>query len=103
MADLLAAFGVLAGLLCYIQAARPHAAHRARWLAALAVAAAVGIGSKESAIVLPALMLLWDVTLRSNSLVLVGQTSRSAADPLVGLFRGTFAVGQVGPVHRRPT
>jgi protein O-mannosyl-transferase len=52
-ADLLAAFGVLAGLLCYIR--RGSAA----WLLA---AQAVGIFSKESAIVLPGLMLLYDVT-----------------------------------------
>ena len=61
-ADMLAAFGVLAGLVCYIQATRPNRAHRSRWLAALALAAAIGIGSKESGVVLPALMLLWDFT-----------------------------------------
>ena len=52
-ADLLAAFGVLAGLFCYIR--RGSAA----WLLA---AQAIGIFSKESAIVLPGLMLLYDVT-----------------------------------------
>lgn len=52
-ADLLAAMGVLAGLLCYIRGGRSG------WLAA---AQALAVFSKESGVVLPVLMLLYDVT-----------------------------------------
>ena len=51
--DLLGAFGVLAGLLCYVRG-------RA-WLAGLAASAAIAVFSKESGAVLPAVMLLYDV------------------------------------------
>jgi hypothetical protein len=57
-ADLLAGFAVIAGLLCYIQARRT----RWPWLALLALVAAIGIFSKESAIVLVAAMALYDFT-----------------------------------------
>ena len=61
-ADLLAALGVLAGLLCHVKAA--SAAHRWRpaWLAGIAAFQAIGLFSKESAAVLPGLMLLYDFT-----------------------------------------
>ncbi len=61
-ADLLAAFGVLAGLLCYVKAVSAGGLRRLAWLAGLGMAQAVGIFSKESAIVLPGLMLLYDLT-----------------------------------------
>ncbi|MGP8247569.1 MAG: hypothetical protein ACLQVN_24040 [Bryobacteraceae bacterium] len=61
-ADLLAAGSVLAGLLCYASARNPRRGSRAFWLAALGIIAALGIFSKESAIVLVAAMLLWDWT-----------------------------------------
>jgi tetratricopeptide (TPR) repeat protein len=57
-ADLLAALGVLAGLLCYAKAAGRA---RAVWLAGMAASQAIGIFSKESAVVLPGLMLLYDL------------------------------------------
>lgn len=53
-ADLLAAFGVLAGLLCYIRGPR--------WWAGLALCATVAIFSKEAGAVLPGLMVLHDFT-----------------------------------------
>ena len=61
-ADLLAAGAVLAGLLCYARASKAAGESRAHWLAALGLIAAVGIFSKESAIVLVAAMALWDWT-----------------------------------------
>jgi tetratricopeptide (TPR) repeat protein len=60
-ADLLAGFGVLAGLLCHISAGNAAGRRKAVWLAALAAAAAVGIFSKESGIVLLAAMALYDL------------------------------------------
>lgn len=61
-ADLLAAFGVLAGLVCHVQAARSTGRRQLGWLAGLALAAGIGMFSKENAVVLPAIMLLYDLT-----------------------------------------
>ncbi|MGO4880610.1 MAG: glycosyltransferase family 39 protein [Bryobacteraceae bacterium] len=60
--DLLAAFAVLAGLLCHRKAVEAMGARKGAWLAALGLAAAVGIFSKESAIVLLAVLAIYDVT-----------------------------------------
>jgi protein O-mannosyl-transferase len=58
-ADLLAAFGVLAGLLCHIRSGR-----NSRWLLGLAAAAAIGVCAKENAIILLAVMAIYDFTFR---------------------------------------
>ena len=63
-ADMLAAFGVLAGLLCHIRAASATGRARTLWLAALSAAVAIGIFSKENVVVLPAIMLLYDLAYR---------------------------------------
>ena len=60
-ADLLAAFGVLMGLLCYINGTLAAGRKRLVWLAGVAAAQAIGLFSKESAAVLPALMLAYDL------------------------------------------
>ncbi len=59
-ADLLAAFGVLAGVLCYAGYSRSTGRRRFGWVAGLAAAQAIGIFSKESAAVLPGILLVWD-------------------------------------------
>jgi tetratricopeptide (TPR) repeat protein len=61
-ADLLAAFGVLAGLLCYLKAISAQRKRRLAWLAGIAAAQAAGLFSKESAVVLPGIMFLYDLT-----------------------------------------
>ena len=61
-ADLLAAFGVLAGLLCHIKASSASGRQRLAWLAGIAAFQATGLFSKESAVVLPGIMLLYDLT-----------------------------------------
>jgi protein O-mannosyl-transferase len=61
-ADMLAAFGVLAALLCHRQALRAQGRRRAAWLAAIALAVTVGMFSKESAIVVIAVIALYDFT-----------------------------------------
>jgi tetratricopeptide (TPR) repeat protein len=87
-ADLLAAFGVMAGLLCHVRATRNTPANRrAGWLAALAAAQAIGIFSKESAAVLPALMLLYDLTWPQRATWRARAPSYAAAMlPLAGFF-----------------
>jgi hypothetical protein len=57
-ADLLAALGVLGGLLCYIQNTRTG---KALWLAAGALVVLIGMFSKESAIVVIAIIVLYDL------------------------------------------
>jgi protein O-mannosyl-transferase len=61
-ADLLAGFGVLAGLLCYMRATSMTGPRRLAWLVGLAASQAIGLFSKESAVVLPAIMLIYDLT-----------------------------------------
>ena len=59
-ADLLAAFGVLAALLCHRKALETSGARKAGWLAAIGLATAIGIFSKESAIVVVAVFAIYD-------------------------------------------
>ena len=66
-ADMLAAFGVLAGLLCHIRAASATGRARTLWLVALSAAVAIGICSKENAVLAPAAMLLYDLAYRPSA------------------------------------
>ena len=61
-ADMLAAFGVLAALLCHCKAVRAGGRSKARWLAAIGLAVAIGIFSKESTIAAVAVIALYDIT-----------------------------------------
>jgi len=61
-ADLLAAFGVLAGLLCHARCSSAVGRPKMSWLAGIAAAQAIGLFSKESAVVLPGIMLAYDLT-----------------------------------------
>ena len=65
-ADLLAGFAVLGGFLCYLESISATAWRRAAWLAGLAVAAAIGAFSKESAVVLPGVIVLYELVCRRN-------------------------------------
>ena len=60
-ADLLAAFGVLMGLLCYFRSTAESGWRKAGWLIALTLSQTIGLFSKENAVVLPALMLSYDL------------------------------------------
>jgi tetratricopeptide (TPR) repeat protein len=66
-ADLLAAFGVLAGLLCYVKSASAAGWRKLLWVVAMVAAQAVGIVSKENAVVLPGIMLVYDLTWRRRT------------------------------------
>ncbi len=61
-ADLLAGLALLGGLLIYLKAGETTGWTRAAWLAGLAAVAAAGAFSKESAVVLPAMIALYEVT-----------------------------------------
>ena len=60
-ADLLAGFGVLAGLLCHLQGGAASGWRKLAWLAGLALATAIGLFSKESAVVVLAAMAIYDL------------------------------------------
>jgi len=60
-ADLLAAFGVLMGLLCHIRATAGGGWRKAGWLIVLTLSQTIGLFSKENGVVLPALMLTYDL------------------------------------------
>jgi tetratricopeptide (TPR) repeat protein len=60
-ADLLAGFAVLSGFLLYLQSKETTGWRRNARLAGLAVTTAVGVFSKESAVVLPALFVLYEL------------------------------------------
>jgi protein O-mannosyl-transferase len=60
-ADLLAALGVLMGLLCHTRATAGAGWRKAGWLIALALSQTIGLFSKENGVVLPALMLSYDL------------------------------------------
>jgi tetratricopeptide (TPR) repeat protein len=61
-ADELAAFGVLAGLLCYVKSTTAGGPRKMVWLAAAAIATAIGCFSKESGVVVLAMVPLYDFT-----------------------------------------
>ena len=61
-ADLLAGFGVLAGLLCHVKSAAASGRRKLAWLAALMLAAGIAVFSKESGVVLLAAMAIYDWT-----------------------------------------
>jgi len=60
-ADLLAAFGVLAGLLSYVRGVAARGWRQAAWLTAAGASSAIGIFSKESAIVVLAAVPLYEL------------------------------------------
>jgi tetratricopeptide (TPR) repeat protein len=93
--DLLAGFGVLAGLLCHIYAGR-SSTRRAGWLAALSVAAAIGLFSKESAIVLLAAMALYDMAFP-------GWRSRAAGYAAAGISVALFFAVRQSVLSKLPS
>jgi protein O-mannosyl-transferase len=65
--DMMAAFGVLAALLAHRMALRSSGRRKALWLSALALSLAVGMFSKESAIVALAIVVLWDLAFERDA------------------------------------
>jgi tetratricopeptide (TPR) repeat protein len=63
-ADLLAATGVLAGLLFYLKSVEARGSGRMLWLGALAGITAMGVFSKESGVIILAVIILYEFTFR---------------------------------------
>ena len=85
-ADLLAAFGTLAGLLCYARGFAAVGWRRAAWFAALAAAAAIAVFSKESGVVLVAVMAVYDLAFAPKT----GWRARLAGYLAAALPMGVF-------------
>ena len=99
-ADLLAGFGVLAGILCHIKATSESGARKVGWLIGLTLAATIGIFSKENAAALIFLMLAYDLAFRTGGLRASIPGYAAAALPLVlFLFRRSqiIATSPVNP------
>jgi protein O-mannosyl-transferase len=60
-ADLLAVFGILTGLICHFRATFGTGWRKAGWLIALTLSQTIAVFSKENGVVLPALMLSYDL------------------------------------------
>ncbi len=101
-ADELAAFGVLAALLCHVRGAAARGPRKAAWLAATAVAAAIGIFSKESGVVVLAVLPLYDFAFGGVAAVRARIAGYAALLPAVAAFlyfRGAMlAAGPTGVV-----
>jgi protein O-mannosyl-transferase len=67
-ADLISAFGVLTALLCHVQAASETGARRMAWLAGVLGGSIIAIYSKESGVVLIALMVVYDLLFRKPAI-----------------------------------
>jgi tetratricopeptide (TPR) repeat protein len=66
-ADLLAALGILIGLLVHARATAGDGGRKAGWLIALTLAQTIGLFAKENGVVLPALMLSYDLIWSARS------------------------------------
>jgi protein O-mannosyl-transferase len=62
--DLLAAGAVLGGLLLYIKSAETEGWRRVAWLTGLTVVSAIGMLSKETAAIIPGVIVLYELTFR---------------------------------------
>jgi hypothetical protein len=99
--DLLAATGVLAGLLCHIRSTAAAGGRRMLWLALLAAAGALAIFSKESGIVLVAAMAVYDLLYGVRASWRMHAWSYAALAPVFGLFfyLREQAFANLPPVH----
>lgn len=106
-ADLLAGMAVLGGLLIYLRSTEAAGWRRWAWLAALAVVSAIGMFSKESAAVLPAVIVLYEFSRRqlwsadasgNSRLPWVLAGSAAALLPLAAmLYRRSVVLAAAGP------
>jgi len=85
-ADELAAFGVLASLLCNVRGAAARGPRKAAWLGATAIAAAVGIFAKESGMVVLAILPLYDFTFGRGTPLRLRIAGYAALLPAVAAF-----------------
>jgi tetratricopeptide (TPR) repeat protein len=85
-ADLLAAVGILGGLLCHMKSVSASGRAKWVWLGALSLTAAVGIFSKESGVVVVAALLIYDLVYRRPILWRSWLPSYLALTPPLAVF-----------------
>lgn len=85
-ANLLSASAVLAGVLCHLKAAATPGLRKAPWLLALTTIVTLGMFSKESTIVVLAVMLIYDVTFWNETSWLARLPGYVAISPPLLLF-----------------
>jgi protein O-mannosyl-transferase len=90
-ADLVACFSVMAGLLFHRKAVRSSGSAKAAWIVALALAVAVGVFSKESAVVVFAVMAVNDLTFARREAWRSHVASYAAAAIPTAIFLGARA------------
>ncbi|MGB6941398.1 MAG: tetratricopeptide repeat protein [Bryobacteraceae bacterium] len=104
-ADLLAAFGILAGLLCHVRATAAGGWRKAGWLTALVIAQTIALFSKETGVMLPALMLSYDLIWSGRSVWRRRILSYAVlALPMIAFFvlRGQLHMHLEVPFHKNP-
>ena len=100
-ADLLSAFGILAALLCLTRAHAVSGLRRAAWLAAAGLASAVGVFSKENAIIVIGAAFLLDLALRRKTAwrTRVAGYAAVALACLVFIAARAAVIAQSPPMH----
>jgi protein O-mannosyl-transferase len=93
-ADLLAGMATLGALLMYLKAAEASGLPRAAWITAMALTTAAGVFAKESAAVIPAVILLYELTWWNRSRLRILIPSLAALSPaLLALWWARTRVG----------
>ena len=98
-ADLLAAMAVLAGLLFHGKAVEATGRRRTGWLLALAAASAAGMLSKESAVVLIAVLAAYDVAYRRKALAASIPSYSAVALPVAAFLYRRWQVILTTPLN----
>jgi protein O-mannosyl-transferase len=103
-ADLLAGAAVLAGFLFYLKSAAAAGWRRIPWLVGLSLAALIGVFSKESAVVLPAIIVLYELLCRGRGkafpwVTVVAASAAMAAPIAVMLWQRSIVLAAAPPAE----
>ena len=103
-ADLLAAFGIVLGLLCHVQAISAARWRKTACLIVLILSQTIALFSKENGVVLPALMLTYDLVWPERSVWRRISSYAVLALPLIAYFslRSQLHMHLVVPFHKNP-
>ena len=100
-ADLLACAAILSGLLLYLKSSEASGAERISWLAPLAVVTAIGVFSKESAVMILGLIVLYEITWwkeRKQWRGLAYGCVATGVPILVMIYRRSLVMAAAGPM-----
>ena len=100
--DLLAALSVLSGFLLYLKGVEATGWRRILWFTALAAASAVGVFSKESAVVLPGVIILYEVLERAHGWKKVLSGCLATLAPILAMLWQRAAVLSESPPAEFP-